>query len=91
MSLIHIRAHFACDECGAQFSVGMPADYEPPDGRSMFDVAVDMVRGSYDYADKSWTGGVSSSVQNDKHLCKACTKKADEASPDDDTDSRGTP
>jgi hypothetical protein len=84
MSLIHIRAHFDCDECGKQFSVGIAADYEPPAGWCVFDVAVDAVRGSVDYDEKGYVGGLSSSVQNDKHLCRTCTVKADEASPDEE-------
>lgn len=83
MSLIHIRAHFECDECGKQFSVGIAADYVPPAKWSMFDVAEDSVRGSLDYEEKGWDGGLCSSVQNEKHLCKDCTKKADEESPEE--------
>jgi hypothetical protein len=82
LSLIHIRAHFDCDECGKQFSVGIAADYVPPEKWSMFDVAEDSVRGSVDYEEKGWDGGLCSSVQNNKHLCKDCTRKADEANPE---------
>lgn len=78
MSLIHIRAHFNCDECGSQFSVGLAADYEPPDGWCLFECAEDAVRGSCDYEDKLQRGGVASSVQDEKHLCSKCTERADE-------------
>jgi hypothetical protein len=81
MSVIRIRAHIKCDECGAQFSVGMDPSYEPPAKWSLWDVAEDAVRGSVQYEDKLWQYGLVSSVQDGKMLCKACTEKAD-ARPD---------
>lgn len=82
MSLNFLRAHFACDECGTQFSVEMEASYQPPSSWSLFDCAVDAVRGSNGYEEarnKDILG--FSSVQDDKHLCAACTEKVDALPP----------
>ena len=80
MSVIKIRAYIECDECGAQFSVGMdPAD-KPNKDWTLWDMAEDAVRGSVEYEDKSWRYGLVSSVQDGKMLCKDCTTKADEQS-----------
>jgi len=77
MSVIKIRAFIECDECGAQFSVALdPAD-PTPDGWTLWELAEDAVRGSVNYEDKTWHSGLSSSVQNDKMLCKDCTAKED--------------
>lgn len=72
--LINIQATFACDECGDKFVVKLdPASTFIHDNWSLFDEATDAV-----------AGGVAvepmddpTSVQNDKHLCGACTAKAD--------------
>lgn len=66
MSLLSIVAKFSCDECGSQFNASVDESYEPPPGWAMFDVAVDAIRSSL------WE-----SVDNDKHLCRVCTEKAD--------------
>lgn len=71
MSVTSIRATIACDDCGARFTVDLDAAYKPPVGWSLFDVAEDAVRdGGGDLMD-------SCSVQDEKHLCVACTRKAD--------------
>lgn len=83
MSVIKIRAFIQCDECGAQFSVGMDPFYIPPAKWSLRDVAELSVRGSVNYEDKLWQYGLVSSVQDGKMLCKDCTEKADGKSDDD--------
>lgn len=68
MSLKSIDATFECDECGAEFEASLDESYEPPPGWAMFDVAVDAIR-----------AGIWESVEDDKHLCRRCTAKADKA------------
>lgn len=82
MSVIKIRAYIECDECGAQFSVGMDPTDKPNKDWSLWDMAEDAVRGSVEYEDKLWQYGLVSSVQNGKMLCKDCTTKADGESED---------
>lgn len=82
MSVIKIRAHIECDECGAQFSVGMDPSDKPVKDWCLWDMAEDAVRGSVQYEDKIWQYGLVSSVQDGKMLCKDCTEKAD-ARPDE--------
>jgi hypothetical protein len=87
MSLNFIRAHFNCDECGTQFSVSMDPALKPPSAWSLFDCAVDAVRGTIDYEEHRNRDILGlSSVQDDKHLCAACTSKADAEDPDDDAE-----
>lgn len=65
MSLLEIKATFSCDECGTVFAVGLDAAYCPPTNWSLMDVAEDQVRAGLQ------------SVQDNKHLCRKCTMKAD--------------
>ncbi len=74
MSVKVIRAFIACDECGREFSVAIEETTHPPPGWSMWDVAKDAVRGSLEYNERDaghWH--ISSSVQDEKMLCAACT------------------
>lgn len=84
MSLKRLTAYFACDECGRAFAVGLDPASTPPPLWSLFDCAVDGVRGAVDYADGRSDVLGCSSVQNDKHLCAECTEKADAAAPADE-------
>jgi hypothetical protein len=85
MSLNFLKAHFNCDGCGTQFSVGLDPALQPPSGWSLFDCAVDAVRGTVDYEEARNRDSIGlSSVQDDKHLCATCTAKADAESPDED-------
>lgn len=78
MSICNITVNVECDECGRQFSVQMDAAEVPPDGWSAFDMAVDAVRGSLDYKDSEYEGFIfSSSVQDEKQLCRRCTTDHD--------------
>lgn len=72
--LREIRASFACDGCGAAFSVQMEPPYEPPPGWSLFDCAVDAVRGSIGYeGPKSIQGFKGDSIVEDgRQLCGRC-------------------
>jgi hypothetical protein len=71
MSLEAITAKFECDECGKPFEASIDESYQPPPGWSMFDVAEDAIRGT-----------VWETVNNGKHLCRACTAKDDASSED---------
>lgn len=74
MPLIGVRAEFHCDDCGSPFSVDMEPSYVPEPGWSVYDIAVDAVRGSIRYTGPFHDGlrGVSS-VQGDRCLCGRCT------------------
>ncbi len=76
-----IRAYFRCDGCNVPFSIMIDPAWNYPEGWSAFDAAVDAVRGSVRYE-----GPVrgSSSVQDDKHLCAACTRITDKQHPEDE-------
>ena len=74
MPLIDIQARFYCDGCGKPFRVNMEPPYEPPAGWSLFDCAVDAVRGSVGYQgpnDPRGFGGLSG-VEDEKCLCGCC-------------------
>lgn len=73
MSVTCILATIACDSCGAEFRVELDPAYNPPAGWSIWDVAVDAVRGGVE-AD----GTGSTSVQDGEMLCSSCTKERDE-------------
>lgn len=45
MSVVSIVAKVECDDCGYRFRVHLDAAYKPPDGWSIWDVVVDLVRG----------------------------------------------
>ena len=83
MSLMHIRAQFQCDGCGRGFIVEMdPGTSIPPDW-TLFDEAVDCVRGGnvlrfVDQKRDEPAGGIFCTVQADQHLCPGCTFKVDE-------------
>lgn len=77
MSIELIKALFNCDGCGCQFSVLIDNAQKVPDGWDLYDIAVDAVRGSIGYQDRTQKQG-SSSVQDDKHLCAKCTRAADD-------------
>lgn len=66
MSVVNITATIECDECGTQFTVALDESYVPPPGWAVFDIAVDAIRGTL------WE-----SVENERHLCRTCTHKAD--------------
>lgn len=80
MSLRSIRARFACDRCGATFSVEMDPAYVPPVDWSLFDAAEDAARGSVRYEGPLHPDGFqgSSSVDGQSHLCGPCTAINDE-------------
>lgn len=74
MSIVSVRASVECDCCGSPFSVALDESYVPPKGWSIFDVAVDAVRGSSEYRGPGLT---SSSVQEGNQLCAICTSRFD--------------
>lgn len=77
--IVDIKAKFSCDECGTEFIVSIDPPYEPPAGWSMFDVAEDAIRGGQDYEDgHEPQSDYIGSVQDDRHLCGRCTRKADQ-------------
>ena len=77
MSIRYIHVHANCDECGLPFRVELELAYTTPHGWTVYDLAVDAIRGSLEYHDSVILGSGSSSVQGDKHLCHMCTYKAD--------------
>lgn len=75
MSIVSIRAAVECDECGRRFKVDLEEAYQPPAGWSLFDCAVDAVRGGVAHD----LGEGSTSVQSGRALCVHCTREADAA------------
>ena len=72
MSFRSIRAHFECDGCGNEFFVGLDAADETNEALpSLADIAEDTLRGGNPII------GECGSVQHDLHLCRACTRLAD--------------
>lgn len=74
--LKEIQASFECDECGKPFSVEMdPARKVPPEW-SLFDEAVDAVRGSVGYRGPTTRDGLGgcSAVVDGRHLCGECER-----------------
>lgn len=71
MSLVNVTAKFECDECSRMMEVWLDESYTPPNGWSVFDIAEDRLRGG------CGIGLAMTSVQNDRHLCAACTKTED--------------
>ena len=72
MALQSIEAQFECDGCGKTFAVGMDAaDATCAALPALADLAEDALRGGNPVA------GESGSVQQDLHLCRSCTRKAD--------------
>ena len=88
MALAWIKARHTCDRCGVWFEVELQPPYKPPVGWSLFDCALDAVRGGHiaegqnlamDTLEKAlgfYT--LSCSVQDDDTLCGNCTKEADQ-------------
>ena len=64
MSIASIKAEIQCDGCGCYFSVALDPARKLPEGWSLFDEAVDTVRG----------GCLAHSVEADLMLCSDCTK-----------------
>lgn len=77
MALRHVKATFECDGCGADFIIVMDNADKPELNETLFEVAVDRVRGGL------CEDGFCS-VQDDMHLCATCTQRVDEAYPKDD-------
>lgn len=75
MSVLSISALIECDECGVHFATDMDAARTVPTGWSMWDAAVDTVRGGYVNGASVFDG--SCSVQDGRMLCIGCTRKAD--------------
>lgn len=104
MALSWIRARHTCDCCGAWFEVDLKPPYTPPAGWSLFDCALDAVRGGYIVDGHNLTMDtleralgfytLSCSVQGDGTLCGLCTKAADavdDPSPDNTNPKAGAP
>ncbi len=82
MPIQSIRVTAACDVCGITFSVAIDEADVLPQGWSIYDVAVDAVRGGVEYRDcraEHLCRGVASSVQQGLLLCRECTVDADAA------------
>lgn len=65
--LIHIKAKFECDDCGERFEVEMNPALNVVSGWSLFDQAVDALRGD-----------PARGMNGDKHRCIECLKKEDD-------------
>lgn len=74
MPLQEIRAHWLCDGCGKPFSVKMEPPNKFPRGWTLYDSAVDAVRGSIDYQGPNQPNGCGgmSAVEGDNCLCGHC-------------------
>lgn len=72
MTLKSISAKFECDGCGAAFEAYIDPARTLPADWSMFDMAVDAVRGS--------VGAACTSVQGESNqcLCHKCTRAVDD-------------
>lgn len=79
MTILSVKARFACDGCGEKFSVDLDPAYRPPTHWSIDDVAVDCVRGAVGVElDKASDCTGLTSVQGDKQvLCPRCTHIVD--------------
>lgn len=91
MPLQAIRATFECDGCGRPFVLDMDAARKLPADWSLFDDVVDNIRGGIGYrgfADEKRSGRAQdtglTSVQAGMCLCPICTRKADDAVPDEE-------
>lgn len=77
--IVEVKAKFACDDCGTEFFVRLDPAYDPPGDWTVFDVAVDQIRGGLWYEDGNEdpieTG--SGSVEEERHYCARCTRKRD--------------
>ncbi len=89
-SVLDITARVECGGCGGHFRVNIDPAGKTPEGWTIFDKAVDAVRGgdavrinlSGQANPKSCDDG-SSSVQHGWLLCGACTRKVDDAVEED--------
>lgn len=77
MSLVTVRATFDCDGCGTQFRVDMKPEAMRPKGWSLFDEAVDYLRGG------CGSDGGMPAIVHDMHLCHECARIAASVGPDD--------
>ena len=75
MAVLSITAPIECDECGAHFATDMDEARTVPSGWSLWDAAVDTVRGGSVNGSSIFNG--SCSVQDGRMLCIECTNKAD--------------
>ncbi|WP_374553224.1 hypothetical protein [Sphingobium yanoikuyae] len=83
MTIQHIKAHFECDGCAKQFTVGMDcADSTRPALPALADLAEDVLRGGNPIS------GECGSVQDGLHLCRSCTRLADNIGDDDHVPTR---
>lgn len=72
--LCQIKAMFACDDCGTEFTIEIDPPYEPPARWSMFDVAEDFIRRGGNYEDGTEVVGGFGSVDGDgRHYCDRCS------------------
>lgn len=81
MAVLSISALIECDECAVHFASDMDAARTVPTGWSLWDAAVDTVRGGYVNGTSVFDG--SCSVQDGRMLCIECTRKADAESDED--------
>lgn len=74
--IIAIKAKFACDQCGEEFSVSIdPASIGAP-GWSVFEIAEDAIRGGIGYEDGApHEPGKVGAVEGNRHLCKECANE----------------
>lgn len=85
MTVKSIEAVIRCDNCGTEFRMDVDPARNVPFKWSMWDVAVDAIRGGH----LAGMVGLSSllvgspSVQADLHLCVKCTRIVDNAYPED--------
>ncbi len=77
MTLVKITAKFTCDECGGLMVAEIEPTRKVPAEWTAFDLAEDYLRCG------CGPGLAMTSVQEGRHLCVACTKKADESNPED--------
>lgn len=75
VSIDRVEVRAICDGCGKWFCVEMELSDSIPQDWTLYDAAVNAVRGSLEYRDAKLIIG-SSSVQDGKHLCDACTDEA---------------
>jgi len=74
MSVIDIKAKVDCDECGAVFKVYLDPSHELAKSWSLWDEVENTVRSG---TESSYGPLKSTSVQEGKMLCPACTVAAD--------------
>lgn len=75
--IVEIRAKFACDDCGTEFTVPLDPGYDPPDGWSVMDVAEDSIRAGLHYEDGTDDLDKIGSIEDSHHYCSRCTKRRD--------------